>query len=1439
MDRETRSRIHRATQSARELLEHEYAEQLEGVFDIRLDGTVAAAPGEHLDTAQRVLRTKLVTAVEHQRAGGMAKPDAVATYLREAAFTMLNRFVALKMLEARELVQECITRGDQSAGFKEFTGLAPGLVQLPDHGYRIYIESVFDEIGREVRVLFDRRDTASLLWPRRQALLDLLAVLNAAELSAVWIEDETVGWVYQYFNGEDERRTMREASQAPRNSRELAVRNQFFTPRYVVQFLVDNTLGRIWYEMMRGDTGLRDLDYIVGTRHEVFLAEGDPVLEEPAGVRSGESSDRPSPIPFRAKKDPRDLKILDPACGSGHFLLYTFDLLLTLYEEAWQDESAVASNLTRRCLRDDYPELKALRTAAPELILRHNLHGIDIDPRCAQIAAFVLWMRAQRAFQEVGLARENRPLIGKTNIVVAEAMPGEVALRQAFSEKLEPRLAKLLQHVFDRMTLAGEAGYLLRIAEQTKQSIRQIYGNVGGLFEEAEKSEWARAAEDLRTALETFATQAAGTQSFARQLFAGDAARGLGFVDVCSQRYDTILMNPPFGDSPKGVEPISASLSPGKTRNLYAAFVARALELLSPGGALGVISSRTFITYTEFAGFRDALLDSSSLRCLADLGWEVLDGAQVETAAYVLSRNAKRSSQVGPFIRLLDVRHDDKHEALRRLAKTSESEDSRVFYKSQQDFRALPGTPLCYWATPSFVRFTEEASRLYPDFAYVGLGASPHAFYFRAWWEVPEGDIGNSWARISRGGDFSPYYRANRLVIRWAQQGAEVKAHILHKYPYLNGNYGWKIQDEDKYFAPSLTWGKRNERFNVQAMPEGHIFTDEGQGIIPHNTDDCYLLLGILNSALVAYYLSLTSGLQKHYVYVRNVPIVRCEGTARAELETAVRKYMIVKTTWARMSEVDPMYSGPLPRIHELRGRTLLQLTTEMIDSWHSDQQELASQRRLIDEIVFGVARIEPSDAREALDYRSQYPEDIPDDGTFVPKQPEAAHQIAMSLLSFALGHAFGRWNLRALEESESSQVNVFAWPSSRTSGCGASSADASNMPDRRCAGAAGGYWVLLDDYGHALDVVPAIEAAFENICEQAAENRLQEVIGALKSSDLRVWLRTRFFQEHISLYSATRRKAPIYWQLATPSTSYSAWLYYHRFSRDTLFRLLNDHSVPKLRREERKLTRLTQDAGTHPTSSERKEIETQEHFAAELRSFRDEVARVAPLWNPDLNDGAIINFAPLWRLVPHLRAWQKECRATWDRLCKGDYDWAHLAMHLWPERVVPKCAEDRSLSIAHSVEDVFWYEDSEGKWRPRKVEQDEIDKLVEERTSAAVKDSLTSLLQASAPISPRTNALAEGTVKRATSALPKAAANSGSSRSRSSSSETDAELLSKVRDAIAASGDGASKSDVIHSTGIAASEWNKAIKTLLADGSVTQTGKRRGSRYNLGGGDA
>jgi len=244
---------------------------------------------------------------------------------------------------------------------------------------------------------------------------------------------------------------------------------------------------------------------------------------------------------------------------------------------------------------------------------------------------------------------------------------------------------------------------------------------------------------------------------------------------------------------------------------------------------------------------------------------------------------------------------------------------------------------------------------------------------------------------------------------------------------------------------------------------------------------------------------------------------------------------------------------------------------------------------------------------------------------------------------------------------------------------------------------------ILVDDLGHDRDVLARIREVFTVVFGDNADDRLQEAVSILDpgQNDLRSWLRRTFFEEHIQRYSKSRRKAPIYWRLGTPSGSYSVWIYLHRFNKDTLHRVLNDHIAPKLRYETNKLDTLRSEAGPSPTPSQRRALADQETLVDELRTLHDQVERVAPLWDPDLDDGVVINASFLHRLFAHTRSWQKECESHWLKLQAAEYDWAHLAMRLWPERVVPKCADDRSLAIAHGLEEVLWLEGTDGKWRP------------------------------------------------------------------------------------------------------------------------------------------
>jgi hypothetical protein len=271
-DQGTRNRLQRFVSDARTLLTEEFTRQLQK--DYGLDPKSGEVTGldrlGHLDDARLETARILRQILAHYCGQGAAPSGKLLTtdhrklateldrIVQEQAFTVLNRLAALRMMEARGLLRESVGNGYQSTGFQLYERLAGHALGETGAAYRVYLESLFDEFAVDLKVLFDRYSPQGRLFPGETALLKLLDLINDPEIESLWAEDETIGWVYQYFNSKEERKKMRDESAAPRNSRELAVRNQFFTPRYVVEFLVDNTLGRMWFDLTGGQTSLYD-----------------------------------------------------------------------------------------------------------------------------------------------------------------------------------------------------------------------------------------------------------------------------------------------------------------------------------------------------------------------------------------------------------------------------------------------------------------------------------------------------------------------------------------------------------------------------------------------------------------------------------------------------------------------------------------------------------------------------------------------------------------------------------------------------------------------------------------------------------------------------------------------------------------------------------------------------------------------------------------------------------------------------------------------------------------------------------------------------------------------------------------------------------------------------------------------------------------------------
>lgn len=656
------------------------------------------------------------------------------------------------------------------------------------------------------------------------------------------------------------------------------------------------------------------------------------------------------------------------------------------------------------------------------------------------------------------------------------------------------------------------------------------------------------------------------------------------------------------------------------------------------------------------------------------------------------------------FIRLVH-QHGDKATSLQKLLK--ENQGASVFEVDPGVFSMVPGAPFAYWCGAQTLRLFKRIPAFGEQVtATVGMQSSDDFRFLRLWFEGAD----TGWSVFAKGGSFCRGYSDLHLLVNWRDGGLEVKA-FAEKTPGSN-HWSRNIRSTEHYFRPGLTWTPRTQSgLGMRALPSRCIFANKGPAafVDGDRPTDLLALLALTTSSPFCYLAELQVAFGSYEVgVIQRTPVPRLSEGDRARLARLALRQWTLK--WMLDSVWETSHAFLLPRI--LRGRI------EAFDPGPI-KAELDQIAREIDEMSFEIYGITGHDKHQ-IEFWARESQGSPlleeshavalpqQDGHEGGDERPAEDEDGLDLISWTVGVSFGRFDIRlaTCERQAPSRADPFDPLATSSPGM----LPEADSPFRRGAG------ILVDDPGHRDDI-------------SAVVGSVMTTVKVDPLADLRRTLARDFFPFHIRRYSKSRRKAPIYWQLATPSASYSVWLYLHAFSADTMYKVQNDYVAPKLKHEEQKLDSLRREHGDDPAASQRKEQAAQEAFVEELRTLLDEVKRVAPLWKPDLDDGVIINFAPLWRLVPHHRSWQKDCKATWDALCDGEYDWSHLAMHVWPERVVPKCQKDRSLAIAHGMEDTFWVEDSDGKWtalaKPRRPLAD----LVKERISPAVKAALVNLM--------------------------------------------------------------------------------------------------------------
>ena len=1535
MEKEQRTKLQKATQEARRLLEDEFSRQLLETYDINVDkGRWSEEPGAHLQAEQRLLREKLLAWIKHKK-DQIKKDDSKAEEIkatneallltqREMAFTALNRFVALKLMEARELVRPCVSGGLESEGFQEFTAVAQGLVVDQESSYRLYLETIFEDVSRELRALFDPRDPASLLWPKRTALLELMDILNRPELAELWREDETLGWVYQYFNGDAERKKMREESDAPRNSRELAVRNQFFTPRYVVEFLTDNTLGRIWYEMRQGDTGLKErCRYLVRRPNEIWLQPGE---EAPAEVVADKALSQeellrqPVHIPYRPLKDPREIRMLDPACGSMHFGLYAFDLYLAIYEEAWEiaqgsDEQAKQGEAFAAFVTyaADFASKAAFMREVPRLILLHNIHGVDIDPRATQIARLTLWLRSQRAWQEQQLEVAARPAITRSNVVCAEPMPGERELLADFVDQQFPEaerglVQQLLETIFDKMQLAGEAGSLLKIEEEIRDAIEQArrewqklaiqqrdlfsaaemaeLGGVGSALntdlQNLTKDFWVDIEQRIYDALRDYANQAESGGGFQRRLFAEDAAQGFAFIDVCRKSYDVALMNPPFGERTKHLAIGGAAIAPYASLDLYAAFICRAIKLSLQDGLIGALTPRAGFFLSRFAEWRNNLFANSNRQLIfADLGYGVLDEAMIETAAYCFSNReslgnnsqcVKRETDWSGLQPDASLSLNGNHSIFYRLLSSTDKSndlawrenvaglsDRRIFTASIQSFASIPGSPFVYWAPKSIYSLFKESGNEVKYESRAGMQTCDDFRFIRLAFEVPhqERALGR-WRPLSKGGKIKPFYSDLHLLVSWGSAQRELEA-----YGEIKGNEARSRQSSEYYFKAGITWPRRPHlRGHFSMLPPGSIFTDTGPAIFSLNIDK-WALCAILNSTLHTSLLHLLmprgteeSGQTLKYEmgYLEATPIKPPSKEQELLLASTSAQIWRILRCCDEWNETSHQFKIPRLLLHPSED------LNKSVEMWHANAAILAQEAHdlyqrveviasdmyglSVDDMTAISGTIEPVDFFKIVFGEGAI------SGTDADQPPEVkgylmyANSCASELLSWLFGLLIGRFHApgslfcdgSGITEQDDLLPSLPVKPAAIKNNGDSCSAPEELIDALSSLGQESGerfaqlYFpcfqgILVADSSFASCWDKAFEALIESMQIGDSSRLLDGIKSSLALSSIFEWFNdpSKYFSMHLKYYTKSRRQAPVYWQISAGNGDFSFWLYYQYLTSDTLYRLLRDFVEPGIKRAE--LEQFELESYNDPSRNVSKRLLQAQSLLQDLRLLKSELDLVAPLWNPNLNDGVIINHAILWRITPYT-PWQKKCKECWDKLVGEEYEWAHLAFHLWPERVIRKCLTDRSLAIAHGLEERLWQETNKGNWLQRQVSEVELQALIAEHSKPAVQNALERFLAAPPPVA------------AARIRAPRAAKSSSTGttrRPRGSAAVVDAEAsrqtLLVLTDAPA---EGLGRNAIAELLDVEAASLTAVIKQLKESGQLEQLGAARGAKYRL-----
>ncbi|MFZ4462481.1 MAG: BREX-1 system adenine-specific DNA-methyltransferase PglX [Bacteroidales bacterium] len=1146
--------------------------------------------------------------------------DAYEKLVEELTFTLFNRIAAMKVMEAHTLHPEIITHRSQH-GDRSFAHFL-WLEQNPDgrneenEGLVRFFEDQLTILSTDIP-LFNTSHPYHLL-PTAIELHGIINAFNQVENddqveTDIWQSDDVLGWLYESYN--NYKKAAHKESGAKTEYNKVSIQSQVYTPRWVVKFLVDNSLGKLYLEMFP-DSAIKEKYKIANT----------PKTQT------------------RNRKPLTEIRMIDLATGSGNFVLYGFDLFCDMYLDQIENYGA------------DYNENKL-----PELIIKNNLYGIDLDDRAVQLAQLGLYIKAKRV--------KRTAKIDQFNIVSSDFfLPEYRVVKELFyeDEPLSPELEQIVIDLWSDLQQAHKFGSLIRLEEKFQARlhvlVQQFEKDQLQLFSSQTLASYEQFRDNFFSNLKKAVNQNAAKQGMT--ILNNKTQDAITFLQILTQKYDVAVSNPPYTDSADFGTELKRFIDTNYRQpykfnsNLYAAFIKRCYEMVDESGYVALIHPHTFMFIKTFEDVRKFMIEHTHIDILVDYGLDRVNlfGTNIllDATWYVLCK--KKKSDDGVYFNIIANQQEKYKQS--SLAQAYEDylnnkKNDRVFNLAQSKLKIIEGFPFIYWISDRFrEKFKTKNLKSEADIM-AGIQTSNNFRFLRYWWEISKSKIFFSieenlyekyWVPYSKGGKFNKWYGNIWLVINWKENGSELQT-------FLKAN-NQDLHAQAFYFKGGITYsysGSKDPSFRI--LDNNVLFDIIGSSIFPITPNNLYWILSVLNSKLSLYILGCLNPTAATQVGdIKRIPFVDSDTEIKKTIEVLALQNIKVKQALNSFKLTELNYiRNPLLVFndqtlkfrllsflqHEIEQLSIVLLSEALIDKFVFDTYGLNLEDRHQVEVKYGKSvgslALHQSAKESFLEKCQIDNEDIMVFFKDLPTQEFTEKQIQTVKAEFVLLYQSNNDIEEFCIRLQINPINVWYWFT-----------ESNNLPQGRAHEIALEFiadacraMLMVDDDGIiplvGLPNEPKLIERLEHYCLQNGFTSAQFMqLDGLLGNSLNEYLEHHFFKDfsdHLNLFP-NLPKTPFIWHLSSGEhQGFEAYIIIYKWNRDSLFKLKTQYLNKRVENLEYRQIQL-QDSISAQAQTEKELIHRQINEIAEFTRKVEEL--IAEGYDPKLDDGVGKNIAPL-----------------------------------------------------------------------------------------------------------------------------------------------------------------------------------------------------------------